>query len=81
MTRFQEVGVDRQHNSATPAESDRNFENSCKLCASRGMCGDCDNCPIAAAHKFVSDTFRLVSEIKRERRACGPNKAGFPARV
>ena len=69
MTRFQQVGVDRQHQSITPQESDRNFNQSCKLCASRGMCGDCASCPIAAAHRFVNDTFRLVSEIERERRS------------
>ena len=69
MTRFQQSGVDRQHESITQSESDRNFEKSCRLCASRGMCGDCDSCPIAAAHRFVSDTFRLVSEIERERRS------------
>ena len=71
MTRFQEVGVDRQHNSASQQESDRNFKNSCNRCVSRGSCGDCANCPIAAAHKFVTDTFRMVSQIERDRKGSG----------
>lgn len=56
MSRFYEIGVDRQYEAKTPAEAKRQYEKSCALCCTRpGYRCDCDRCPIATAHEIVMD--------------------------
>lgn len=69
MSRFQERGIEMQRESITRAEADRNMTRSCSICCSRGLCASCDGCPIAAAHKFVIDTFDLMKEVNASLRA------------
>lgn len=65
MSNFQRNGVARQQNACSIADADRAFDKTCRTCASHGLCGDCDSCPIAAAHAFTVDTYKLLDEIRR----------------
>jgi len=69
MTGFERKGVQRQHDSVTVKEADREFRHSCDICASRGLGAACDTCPIAAAHDFVCDVFAIMQEVKASRSA------------
>lgn len=53
MTKFEQVGVNFQHNACTKEQARRSFDYSCTCCCNRGMHIDCDHCAIAAAHKLT----------------------------
>ena len=56
MSRFYDIGVDKQYEAKNPAEAKRMKDISCKLCTERpGFRCDCDRCPIAGAHEIVMD--------------------------
>lgn len=63
MSRFEEIGVSYQRNSASKSEADKRFSSSCRICASHGICVACDRCAIAAAHDFVLGCFDLSQSI------------------
>lgn len=53
MTKFEQVGVNFQHDAITKEQARRSFDYSCNCCCNRGMHIDCDRCAIAAAHKLT----------------------------
>lgn len=57
MTKFEQIGVERQYQSADKVESDRNFRISCNICCRKGLHIDCDRCAIAVAHEAVQVVF------------------------
>lgn len=57
MTKFEQIGVERQYQSADKYESDRNFRISCSICCRKGLHIDCDRCAIAVAHEAVQVVF------------------------
>ena len=59
MTKFEQIGVERQENSRTMEELDRQMNHSCECCVYRGLgyYMDCDHCAIIAAHERIMKTF------------------------
>lgn len=64
MTKFENVGAERQYDSQTKAEANRNFHHSCELCCNRGMHLECDRCQIRVAHEL---TVGILDDIEREK--------------
>lgn len=56
-TKFETIGVERQYESASKHEANRNFHISCNICCNRGMHLSCDKCAIEVAHSLVIATF------------------------
>lgn len=57
MTKFEQIGVNRQYNSDSIDEANSTFNNSCTLCCMKGLHIDCRHCAIEAAHALVVATF------------------------
>lgn len=57
MCKFETIGTERQYESASKYEADRNFRISCTICCTRGMHICCDKCAIAVAHDLMTATF------------------------
>lgn len=53
LTKFEQVGVNYQLDSASKQEANRNFRYSCRVCCNRGMRIECDRCAISATHDAV----------------------------
>lgn len=66
MLKFFEIGVQWQRDSMSTPEANHRFYKSCKACADKGLCGDCDHCPIRGAHRFMLETFALKQEVEQE---------------
>lgn len=62
MNKFENIGVERQYESISKAEANRNFRISCNICSCRGMHLDCDHCAIAVAHEATLFAFEEVSK-------------------
>ena len=62
MCKFETIGAERQYESASKYEADRNFKISCNICCHRGMKLDCDHCGIAVAHSLMVATFEKGGE-------------------
>jgi len=56
MTKFEQIGVNRQIEASTRFQAEKSFSNSCNICCMRGMHIECDRCAIAEAHKLVMAT-------------------------
>lgn len=57
MTKFEQIGVNYQHDAETPKQAMNAFKYSCNCCCSKGMRIDCDKCAIAATHNLVMACF------------------------
>lgn len=55
MTKFEEIGVDRQYEALNAWQAKKQLELSCKLCCERGLRIICDSCQIQTAHNIVMD--------------------------
>lgn len=53
MTKFEQIGVNKQYSTANTAEARRQFAYSCACCCAKGLHIRCDNCAIAATHNYV----------------------------
>lgn len=53
MTKFEQIGIERQLESESKSEALRNFQHSCEVCCYRGMHLSCDKCSIAFTHAEV----------------------------
>lgn len=53
LTKFEQVGVNYQHDSCSKREANQNFKYSCRVCCERGIRIECDRCAIAATHSMV----------------------------
>ena len=57
MSKFEQIGVNIQHESISKEDSVRRFKISCDICCCRGMKIDCDRCSIAVAHRQIVAIF------------------------
>ena len=62
MCKFETIGVERQYESASKYEADRNFRISCNICCNRGIHLSCDKCAIEVAHSLMVATFEKGGE-------------------
>lgn len=53
MTKFEQIGVERQLESENKMWALKNFRHSCNVCCYRGMRIDCDRCSIAFTHNEI----------------------------
>ena len=63
MCKFENIGVQRQYESADKRESDRNFHISCNICCTHGLHINCEKCAIAVAHEAVQIALAERSEV------------------
>ena len=66
MTRFEEVGIDRQKASRSVNEANRNFDHSCTLCCTSGKRILCDRCGISHAHDDVLGLLATVCRTSKK---------------
>ena len=57
MTKFEQIGVNYQHDANSIQEANKFFSYSCNCCCHKGMRLDCDRCAIAVAHNMVVACF------------------------
>lgn len=57
MTKFEQIGVNRQYDSDSKHEATRAFNRSCEVCCNKGMHITCEKCSIAYVHSLVIATF------------------------
>ncbi len=50
MSRFEEIGIQRQLESKTKSEAVKKFSNTCKTCCYKNIRVSCDRCAIAHIH-------------------------------
>lgn len=65
---FLNEGVNRQLNSTTETEADKNFKISCRICCNRGIHMDCEHCPIASANEQQKSAILDARKIERQRK-------------
>lgn len=53
MSKFVDIGVQKQYDSATVYQATKNFEKSCNLCCYHGYHLSCRHCHIEGAHETV----------------------------
>ena len=57
MTKFETIGVNRQHDACSEHEARKYFEHSCNCCCAKGMKLNCDKCAVAYVHSLVVACF------------------------
>lgn len=57
MCKFEQIGAERQYESYSKYEADKNFRISCHICCTRGMKINCEHCAIEVAHSLMVATF------------------------
>lgn len=57
ITKFEQIGVERQKDSSSKYEANRNFAHSCEVCCCKGMKISCEKCSIAFVHKEIIACF------------------------
>ena len=62
MTKFEQVGINMQYESATKEIAQAKFSRSCECCCNRGMHIKCDYCAIETVHKLVMASFENRTE-------------------
>ena len=62
MTKFEQVGVNMQYDSATKEMAIKKFSRSCECCCSKGMHIKCDMCAIETVHKLVIASFETKED-------------------
>lgn len=65
---FFETGVERQLNSITESEANKNFEISCTICCMRGYNIRCEACAIASANQQQKAAILDARKIERKRK-------------
>lgn len=69
MTKFEQVGINYQHNANSIEQAKRSFEYSCNCCCTKGMHIECDRCCIATVHSMVV-AILADKEVKANEKAC-----------
>ena len=64
MTRFEQIGIDRQYNANNVNEAEKFFKKSCTHCCTKGMQLQCDHCNIAFVHGIIVDYFNSKQTIQ-----------------
>ena len=57
MTKFEQVGVNRQYDANNIQEANKSFQHSCDCCCAKGIHIDCDRCAIAYTHSLIMAYF------------------------
>lgn len=57
MTKFENIGVERQYASRSLREAKREFESSCSACCIKGIHLECLGCSIAFTHELMIGYF------------------------
>ena len=60
MTKFEQIGVNYQHQACTKEDAMKAFKYSCDCCCARGMHIECDRCAIATAHSLIMACFDSI---------------------
>ena len=60
MTKFEQIGINYQNDSASKREANSSFRYSCRVCCERGIRVECDRCAIAATHDAVIAAFETA---------------------
>ena len=53
MSKFMDIGIQKQYDSITVYQAKKNFEKSCTLCCYHGYHIECKHCHIEGAHETV----------------------------
>jgi len=61
MSKFEEIGVEKQYASNSIRQANFHYEQSCYLCVTRGRHIECKHCHIEGAHAEVIETFNRMS--------------------
>jgi len=69
MTRFEEIGVDRQWDARNPWQAKKQLEISCELCCNKGLRIQCTRCQIQNAHELVMETKFPWYDLNRDKAA------------
>lgn len=59
MTKFEEIGIERQYNSCSKQAAIKAFEKSCDACCKRNMQIDCNKCGINSVHNDLMRAFMI----------------------
>lgn len=70
MTKFEQIGVERQVECDSKHEALKTFSHSCYVCCCRGMKIDCDRCAIAHVHKEVIACFEDSENRSKQAKIC-----------
>lgn len=54
MTKFEEIGINRQYSAGNITEAKQAFEKSCEICATQGKFISCDRCAIAYINQLIT---------------------------
>ena len=57
MTKFEQIGVNRQFDATSIEELNENFKHSCDVCCRKGMHIECDKCHIAYTNVLLCAYF------------------------
>ena len=57
MSKFEEIGINRQYEAVNIMEAKRSFEISCEICATKGKYINCAHCMIANVHQLITEIF------------------------
>lgn len=60
MSKFEQIGVDRQLAATSRGAAEKCFEMSCKICCVRGIAISCERCAIACAHDMMLGVFKDI---------------------
>ena len=62
VTKFEQIGVNIQHEARSKEDAVKRFQSSCNICCVRGMRVDCDCCSIKVAHDMTVACFSSQEE-------------------
>lgn len=68
MTKFEQIGVEYQHEACTCHEANKSFKRSCECCVLKGMNISCDRCAIKQAHLQTIACILAVKEMNKPKR-------------
>lgn len=64
MTKFEQIGVERQLECDSKREALRCFKHSCDVCCYKGMRIDCNKCAISYVHSEVIACFEENQKLR-----------------
>ena len=62
MTKFEQVGINMQYDSATKEIAQKKFSRSCECCCNRGLQIKCNKCSIATVHQLIIASFETKED-------------------
>ena len=65
MTKFEQIGVNRQYDARNIEEANKAFANSCTCCCNKGIRLECDKCCISYTHDLVCAYFTDTANKKQ----------------